>query len=238
MTRTVDELMPRSHEELDFPTVMASTVHDLKNSVGMLIDSMRDTANELAPREPNLIAHFSNLQYEAMRINNDLVQLLAVYKSDRGVFSLDISHHRVQDVLDECVLLYAPLLEHRRIAVETDCPDDLYWPFDAALVGGVINNVLNNAIRYTKDALLLKAAETQCGLVIQLEDNGPGYPDRLLAGDAISGAAIDFAGGGTGLGLYFSALVARRHESKGACGRVVIDNNGSLTGGRFSLFLP
>lgn len=234
----MSERSPRVMDKLDFQTVMASTVHDLKNSVGMLIDSLHETTDELAPGEHKLKDRFSRLESEAMRINNDLIQLLTVYKIDHGVYSLDIAHHGVRDTLDECMLQNASLIEHKGINMYLDCPEDLYGFFDRTLVCGVINNVLNNAIRYTNDALVLGAAETQDGLVIQIEDNGPGYPQRFLTPDDSRATGVDFGTGSTGLGLYFSTLVAHQHVNKGAHGCISLDNESTLGGGRFTLFLP
>jgi len=228
----------QANEKLDFQTVMASTVHDLKNSVGMLIDTLRDTTSELTPQEQTLRTRFSRLESEAMRVSNDLIQLLTVYKIDHGICSLDISHHSVRDLLEECMLQYSPLIEHKGINMYLECPEELYWFLDHTLVCGVINNVLNNAIRYTKDALLLRGIETDTGLVIQVEDNGPGYPDQLLTPTDNNDSGVDFSSGSTGLGLYFSALVAHQHHNKGTRGHAAIDNDSSIGGGRFSLFLP
>lgn len=225
-------------ETLDFSTLLASTVHDLKNSVGHLLGTLRDTTNELPPHNRGLKERFGHLQYDAMRVSNDLIQLLAVYKIDHGLYSMDIAHHSVPDVLEECVLQYAPLFEHKHIAMEMDCPDDLYWFFDRSLISGVMNNIFNNAIHYTKDALLLRAFETAEGLTIQLEDNGPGYPQQMLIADSSTARGIDFGKGSTGLGLYFAALAARQHTNLGKCGHVTIDNDGTLKGGRFSILLP
>ena len=225
--------------KMDFATILASSVHDLKNSVGMLLNNLHETASELVPGDSPLQEKFSQLQYDTMRVNNDLIQLLTIYKIDYDHYAMDISHHDVHDFLEEAMLHYSPLVEHKNVTMELDCPDDLFWFFDRNLIAGVINNVINNAIRYTRDKLALSATTTYDNMLqIRLEDNGPGYPDNMLVADPVEQKNIDIGSGSTGLGLYFAALVARQHKNHDSSGYIRITNGGRYGGGCFSIILP
>jgi signal transduction histidine kinase len=102
----------------------------------------------------------------------------------------------------------------------------------------VISHALNNATHYTKDKLLLSVKEEGGELVIRVEDNGSGYPSSVLeAGDAVS-KGVDFASGSTGLGLYFSSMVAKLHKNCGKTGGIFLENGGNLGGSCFILRLP
>ncbi len=230
--------IPEDDGKREFSSLLASAVHDLKNSVGSLLSALNAMDGE--PRGEGVATHemVARLRHEAMHINNDLVALLAVYKIDRGCYPVEIDHHCVHDVLTECALQYAPLLERSRIAVELQCHEDLYGYFDRGLTMGIIINALNNALRHTRDRLLIRAAASQNGLTIAVEDNGPGYPVHLLMSDPGTAGGIDFNGGTTGLGLYFASLAAALHKHKQRRGHIRVYNGGSLGGGCFSLHLP
>lgn len=228
---------PTDSAKADFPGLLAATVHDLKNAVGALLDTLNDADTEPPADAAAVTDMVTRLRHQAVHINNDLVALLAVYKIGHERYPLHIDHHRVSDVIDECVLQYTPQLERDRITLETRCPADLYGFFDRSLTVGIINNAINNALRHTRDALLVSAQGTGDGLTITVEDNGPGYPDHLLACGPPTGA-VDFFGGATGLGLYFAALAAGQHRNRQRTGTIRLGNGGRLGGGCFYLYLP
>jgi hypothetical protein len=59
----------------------------------------------------------------------------------------------------------------------------------------------------------------------------------MLAESAIQ-TKLDLQGGGTGLGLYFSATAAALHSKQGRTGLVRLQNGGALNGASFALYLP
>jgi len=118
------------------------------------------------------------------------------------------------------------------------CDDDLYWFFDRDLITGVISNVINNLYKYTKDKLHISAVKEQGYLVIKIRDNGPGYPENMLISNDENQKSISFDKASTGLGLYFSRLVAELHKNKGRNGFISTTNDGIDGGGCFSIYLP
>jgi len=51
-------------------------------------------------------------------------------------------------------------------------------------------------------------------------------------------AKWNMGGGGTGLGLHFSATAAALHRNQGNSGFIRLSNEGALRGAVFSLYLP
>jgi signal transduction histidine kinase len=176
--------------------------------------------------------------YETQRINSNLVQLLTLYKlgQDRYPFSCD--EHHLGDFTQELVAQNKHLLDSRQVQLEVECPTDLYWPFDRDLVAGVINHAFNNAIHYTRDRIRLTVSTQDDTLAIGLEDNGRGFPQHMLDDGVAAMRGVDFTTGSTGLGLYFSAVIAKLHRNRDRCGDIELANGGPLGGGRFVLRLP
>ena len=85
---------------------------------------------------------------------------------------------------------------------------------------------------------MLSACASDSGVLIRIEDDGPGFPDFLLALGNAAQFGISFETGNTGLGLYFADAVARRHQAGDRTGRIQLDNDSQLGGGRFCLELP
>ena len=224
--------------ELDFSTVIASSVHDMKNSLSMLLCTLDDIVGECDPAMCPATAKFSQLQYEGQRVNNHLIQLLTIYKMGNAQSVANIAEQYVDDFLDECALQYEALLTPKGITIETDCEPGLVGYFDRELVSGVVNNVINNAYRYSKDKIRLSGGREDDYVVISVEDNGGGYPPAMLCNSSQGSSGINFSTGSTGLGLYFSSLVATSHKNKALCGHICCSNTGIDGGGRFSIYLP
>jgi signal transduction histidine kinase len=225
-------------EKIEFATILASTVHDMKNSLGLLLNTLDEVVGHCVPEQCPSYNQFSKLQYEAKRVNNDLIQLLALYKMGNAQYAPNIAYHSLPEFLEETVLQNKPLFDFNGINIEMDCPDDLYWFFDRELVAGVINNVMNNAFRYTSRRLKIGARDEDGYLVLTVEDDGRGYPQSMLETYGEPRREISFVTGSTGLGLYFAAMAARLHKNESREGYILMQNGGELGGGVFSVHLP
>ncbi|RDH42041.1 sensor histidine kinase [Zooshikella ganghwensis] len=224
---------------LDFSLVLAATVHDMKNSLGMLLGSIEETVEQFPPETQQQAQHYALLHYEASRVNNDLIQLLGLYRLDQNQLLLQIEEHFVMDLLEEQTLRNKILFDARNIILEVDCPPHLSWYYDRDLVACVINNVLVNTLRYTNDQIKITAQATH-ELTIEIADNGPGYPDHMLI-DPLhyhSQKSINTHTGSTHLGLYFSQRIAQLHTQEKSTGYIQLENNSELGGGVFKLVLP
>lgn len=221
-----------------FPTVLASSVHDIKNSLGMLLQSLEAVVERVPPEQRPGFHELAVLQYEAARVNNSLVQLLALYKLDNQQLPLNIGYHMVADFLHEQGLRNQNLLTLKQIELELDVDDELAWYFDYDLIASVIDNIVTNSIRYTHSKLLLRACVEDDQLVLIVADDGPGYPRAMLEQSDKYLLGINRSTGSTGLGLFFAGEIARLHRHGDQHGRVELRNGQCLPGGEFRLYLP
>lgn len=226
-------------DTLDFTSILASAVHDMKNSLSMVLNSLEEVAEYCQPPTPEAAAKLAQLQYEGKRLNGQLVQLLTLYKIGKSQYLLNPDEHDVGEFLQEATLHHRELFALREVELTVEAPLALTWFFDRNLVHGVLNNVLNNAYKYTCDRVTVTAHVENGMLALQVSDNGKGYPESMLLECADrQHTGISFVSGSTGLGLYFSQQVAALHQHKNRQGHIVLDNVGIDGGGRFSLFLP
>lgn len=217
---------------------LASSVHDMKNSVSLLLTGLEKT---LASAEAATLPAYDELvqvNHEAKRVHNQLIQILAVYKLGQKIYPFDPQYICLSDFLDELLAQYANLLTARHITLEVCADPNLYWYFDEDLVCGVIGNAINNAMRFARDRIVISAEESGKNLVLRIEDDGAGYPDQLIRRHDDFTRGINFYEGNTGLGFYFAALVAGMHQNHGNTGRLELANAGSLGGACFILSLP
>lgn len=227
-----------SPEGLDFSTVIASTVHDMKNSLGMLMQAYQKWTTQLPPeladtRERGMI------EYESLRLNGLLVQMLGLYKLGVNQLPMRPEWLEVDDFLEAQLARHYDILGSRHITGSYAVEDEGQMAFfDAELVGSVVGNVINNSIRYARSAIELRAWTEEEQLVIAISDDGQGYPASMIEHQSDYLLGINMSTGSTGLGLYFGQRIAELHQRNGVHGRIQLLNGSPLGGGEFRIYLP
>lgn len=229
-----------AQDDINFTDLIASSIHDMKNSLNLQVSALEKIA--LQCRERGDTPTFDDLGrviYQANRMNLNLVELLSLYKMGNSIYPVHIHDHAVADVIEEAVLQNKPMMDFKGITISMDCPSDCYWYIDRELIKGVLVNALNNAYQYTSDKIHIKAFVHNRQLELRVEDNGRGYPEKMLITEAVAEErGVDFETGSTGLGFYFCSQVAQLHKNGGRRGYLMIENGGTLGGGCFIVRLP
>lgn len=230
--------MPESDDRLDITTFLLSAIHDMKNSLGVMVAFLEDalaSGAQVAPARERT----AQALYEAQRVNEHLIQLLALYKIDQRFYPFDAREHVLADLAREAMARADTLARSRGLTLLCDCAEDTMGWFDYELVYGVTVQALHNALRYAHGQVLLHAhADADGGVEIRIEDDGPGFPSFLLEREQPGPLAIRHDTGNTGLGLYFAQVVAALHGSGARRGVIQLSNGGTLGGGCFVLRLP
>ncbi len=228
-------------EDISFADVMASSVHDMKNSVSVQVHELESIAAQIKEKvDGTAFQSLVSVIAQAQRVDANLIQLLSLYKFGKSIYPLDIAEHSVAEVISEAILHKSSVLAFKGISVEVDCKDDCYWYFDRDLITGVLLNAMNNAYNYTQDKIRIVGSVKDSLLTLRVEDNGRGYPTRMLQDhDGVdSKKGVNFSSGSTGLGFYFSSRVAQLHQNQGQSGSLTIENGGAYGGGCFVVRLP
>ena len=226
--------------EFDYSTLLAQSIHEVKNSLNMLLNSVDSVLSTSQDYDAEANRILSQIQYEGKRVNDDLVGLLAIYRINNKQYNANIDEYNVYDFLLENIAQHEVMLRHRGIEDTLECDEGLYGFFDRDLITGVVSNVINNLYKYTKDKLYISAYQEDGFLVIKIKDNGPGYPQHMIVSHKPNDSQtnISFENANTGLGLYFSKLAAALHKNKGKHGYITTTNEGIDGGGCFSIYLP
>lgn len=230
--------MPERESQPDVSIFLASSVHDMKNSISILIGGLERVLEQVSPESFPAYQDVAHMVYESKRINSNLIQLLTLYKVGQNIYPFDPLPQSISEFASVIFSQQETLLQSKGITLEMDYDEALYWQFDEALVGGVICHALNNAIHYTRDKVRLVIRESNEMLELRVEDNGSGFPARMVQEGIDAMHGTDFQGGSTGLGLYFSAMVAKMHQRRGKTGEIRLENGGAYNGGCFVLHLP
>lgn len=223
---------------------LASSVHDMKNSVSLLSDNLRKYIDKHINENDDELKNISQMLSETQRINANLIQLLTLYKLGQDSYPFSPETQNVETFIDETISHIEGSLHSKGIELEIHMDEDIFWEFDYDLLMGVIIHALNSAINYTKDKVIVDINVKDDFLIISVNDNGRGFPQRMIDGcqqiliDEHYGKSSNFISGSTGLGLYFSAIVANMHTNNEKVGAIALSNGGELGGGMFTIKLP
>ncbi|EKE84270.1 sensor histidine kinase [Idiomarina xiamenensis] len=228
--------MSESNKTLDFPTILASSAHDMKNSLCLFVQAIESLAERMQGQPES--EELARLHYEAQRINGSLVQLLALYRHEHEPLSFDAEQIFIEELLEEVLLNHELYAEHRQIETELRIDSELQWYVDRDLLSNLLNDIVANALRYSADKLLITASCENQQLHICINDDGEGYPAEMLKASTQPLQQYDFSASRTGLGLFFAQLIAQTHKNQNGCGHITLANGGELGGGLFRLVLP
>jgi signal transduction histidine kinase len=235
---------PDSHDLFLF---LASTAHDMKNSISVLSGTLERLlvaqSSRPSPETEPAYRDMAHMLYQTKRLNDNLMQLLALYKQvGTPAYPFDVQPLELGQLVDQVVSIGRVLLASRGIRLELEYDPGLVWHLDEDLVVGVLSHAVNNASHYTCDTVRLAICEIDGWLELRVEDNGPGYPPALLKAGAIAtrevAGGVNFLTNSAGLGLYFSSEVAKMHRHRGRSGSLRLENGGAYGGGCFILRLP
>lgn len=168
----------------------------------------------------------------AMNAARRLSEMLLVHRESSDLLRINADTVNPADFLAILVAEYRELFPALAIDVDAVRAPACTF-FDDALVRMALANALHNACRHARQHIQLAAYERDNMLVLEISDDGPGFPDSVLADGGKSPSAV--SGHGTGLGLYLAHKISGLHQLQGRHGFVELSN---CQGGCFRMFLP
>jgi signal transduction histidine kinase len=112
--------------------------------------------------------------------------------------------------------------------------DPIIVEADKGRITQVIDNLLNNALKFTNDGTISILTENKEGqAIVSIKDNGQGIDADILPKLFSRFASKSGIGGGTGLGLFISKSIMEAHG-----GKIWAQNNTDGKGATFSFSLP
>lgn len=226
-----------SKSELDFSIVLAASMHDMKNSLCMLLQSLEILKEQIEPNDA-AESEFTKLHYEIARVNSSLLQMLALYRNHSDSLPLHIEEHYIDDLIEDLISKNEFYIQGKGLTIELEIEENLNWYLDSDLVTNLLNDILINALKYTKQRILIKSYRLDNQLAIEIHDDGPGYPVHMIEKSTQQMDSALLSQGKTGLGIYFAHLIAHAHENNGVHGKIHLSNDSQYQGSLFTLTLP
>ena len=98
-------------------------------------------------------------------------------------------------------------------ALTIDAPDHLTVNIDREAASRALGNLITNAARHAASSITITARGDENGVVIDVRDDGPGFPPEFISNafERFSQADGSRSGGGSGIGLSIARAIAEAH---------------------------
>jgi CheY-like chemotaxis protein/two-component sensor histidine kinase len=190
--------------------------------------------------DPKLVWAREVIERQVAHMTRLIDDLLDVARITRGTVLLKTGPVELARIVGEAVEASRPLIDDRHHTLEVELPQEPVWlQADAARLGQVLVNLLNNAAKYMEEGgrILLRAVLQGGEVEISVKDTGVGIDPELLPRifDLFTQdkRSIDRAQGGLGIGLTLVKALVEMHG-----GSVEARSAGRGRGAEFIVRLP
>jgi signal transduction histidine kinase len=214
----------RRNEELAelqrFKDEMSSTVvHDLKNPLSVILANLSYAIEELRPAgdavDPDVPQALVESQEAGRRLLRLLTNLSDTARIEANRLEAAAQTTSVGRILQQIATQRRVLASTREIRLEVRVPAEVEATIDVDLITRAVENVVDNALRYTPSGGLIALLATRDGDEFELAvgNDGPRIPDeaRLVIFEKYGQTGRYSGRMNLGLGLYFCRLAAEAH---------------------------
>ena len=190
----------------------------LQRSMGRAIGNEKTTAWQT--EQPKMVRSLDTILYQTERMADLVNQLLDFSRIQNRQLILQISEgENLSDLLRQVVEQHRLNLGENRLKLELSA-EDLLLRFDKARVEQVLDNLINNAFKYSPpdSAVTLEVERRADEVVVAVQDQGVGISpgdqahifERFFRARTKETARVD----GLGLGLYVSYEIISQHGGR------------------------
>ena len=215
---TLLEHLQREQREL-----MQFIVHDLKNQLSVVLLSFQYAKKHATEQGLPELADVLNDGYAGgARLRSMVEELLAVSRLEEATFTVRAQPVSMTNLLRDVVSAYEPEAKHRSVSLTPPPPVDAKLWGDPALLRRVLENILDNSLRYTPvEGHIAVNARVGSEFEIMICNDGPPIPPEereTIFDKFVRGRSEAPVVGSAGLGLYFCKRAIEAHG-----GRILVD---------------
>lgn len=210
-------------ERRDF---VSNVSHELRTPLTSM-RSYLEALNDGAWKDPDIAPRFLAVtQEETDRMIRMITDLLNLSRMDAGKDTFELEYVNINELFSHVLNRFDMMLKSadkpvKPFVIKRDFTKrDLWVEVDADKMIQVLDNIMNNAIKYSPSGgtITCRLMETHNNIVISIADEGLGVPkkdiphvfDRFFRVDKARARSM----GGTGLGLAISKEVVQKHGGK------------------------
>lgn len=206
---------------------VSNVSHELRTPLTSL-HAYIETLNEGAWKDPKIAPQFLQVtQEETERMIRMINELLSLSRMDRGVSKVDVEWVNFNDFVSHILDRFDMIVKtdakegEKKYTIKRSLSSQALWvEIDTDKFAQVIDNIMNNAIKYSPDGgvITIKLRQKKQQVILSIADQGLGIPREDLTKIFDRFYRVDKARsreqGGTGLGLAIAKEIVAEHHGK------------------------
>ena len=208
-----EQLRVSEERQLIRDELMEMIAHDLKNPLSIVASNLEYARAEVVTANPELSHALADASVAAQRAFDLVRGLVTQIGLESGHFAVRLRDVDLGTLLKPLADSQRRLARSRGIAFECEIEDGLVARLDHELIGRVVDNLVDNAMRYVPDGgRIAIAAATVAGRVrLTIGNSGPAIPldKRAHIFEKYAQTVPSEKRLNVGLGLYFCSLATR-----------------------------
>lgn len=232
-TELVQQLKANDKMQKDFVNIAA---HELRTPIQPVLGMSRILQNRVKGKEESQMIDM--IVRNAKRLQQLTENILDITKIETNSLRLNKSQFDLYNLLHSIINDYARHINKPGIKVKFEpiTNETLLINADIGRITQVVNNLLNNAAKFTKKGSIILSTKIKKDnhnneVVISIKDSGSGIDSEILP--KLFSKFATKSEHGTGLGLYISKSIVETHG-----GKIWAESNINGKGAKFSFTLP
>lgn len=161
-------------EKEDKEHLFINIVHDIKTPLTMIHNNI-----DKCIYEENSIESKEVLKSNIIRMEKNIINILNIDRIEKGLFNIDSSVTNISAIAKEVCNLYFDYASSRGLDLKQDIENDIYVKIDNTSFMEIINNLLDNAVKFTNngDSIKVSVRKYQGKAILKVIDTGIGVAD-------------------------------------------------------------
>jgi two-component system sensor histidine kinase KdpD len=208
----------RAETETVRNSLLASISHDLRTPLSTVVGgaaTLAERMEDLTATERRSLA--MTVRNAALHVSDHVTSMLDLVQLESGAIRLRLDSYAIDEIVGTVLHRFQERLATHTVATELPASLPLVR-IDGKLIEQVIENLLDNAIKYTAIDSRIRIAASQVGdnVEVTVADNGPGLgeeePELLF--QKFQRGRVEGSIGGIGLGLAICRAIVQLHGGR------------------------
>ena len=160
---------------------------------------------------------FEVIQRQAKRMSELINQIMELSRLEKQI-KIELEKINFSETLEKILEDYKNLLSEKNISILKNVEEDIFINADKVMIERVIDNLLNNAMKFTKNTINVKLYSEDKNCILEIEDNGIGISEenkKLIWGRffQVNDSRNKKINKGFGLGLSLVSKIIEQHNA-------------------------
>ncbi len=214
--------------------------HELKTPIANIAVASDAIRSKNVPMDDVKLEKYANIIYnENDRLHNLVDRVLQISAIEKNDETLSFETIDVHEIIQKIALSFDPLIQKRKGSIKAELEAKRFkLQADKLHVSNVINNLIENAVKYSKEnpEITIKTLDTKGGIHIEISDKGIGMnkenQERIFEKFFRAETGNLHNTKGYGLGLCYVKLIVEKHNGE------ISFKSAEGVGSTFTIFLP